>query len=114
MLAMDCSMRELFNQVITVRWEWLLLVVASRYFSAGRATIIFTDQLLKSRLAPQRRDCPVTIQRDASTSKIRSHNAAISDDPLLSPKIRVRNSQPDPRDSKPETLNPEPFIRKCI
>ena len=90
MLAIEYSMREFFNQLISVRWEWLLLVVASRYFSSGVAAIIAVGKMLASRL------------------ESRYHNTAVSDDPLLSPKIRARNSQPGPRNSRPETLNPEP------
>jgi len=42
MLAIEHAMRELLNQLITVRWEWLL------------AMIILTGKLLKSRLARDR------------------------------------------------------------
>ena len=90
MPAIECATREFLNMLTTVRWEWLLLVIASRYFSSGVATIISTDKLLKSRL------------------KSRSHNGAIGADPLLSIRIMVKNSQPGPRNSKPETLTPEP------
>jgi len=69
MLAIDCSMREFFNQLITVRWEWLL------------ATIIFTGKLLKSRL------------------ESRSHKMKTNDDLLLSIKTVTRNAQLETRNS---------------
>ena len=87
MLAIEYSMREFFNQLISVRWEWLLLVVASRYFSSGVAAIIAVGKMLASRL------------------ESRSHITKTNDELLLSIKTVTRNAQLATRNAQPETRN---------
>jgi len=54
MLAVEYSMKEFFNSVSMVRWEWLL------------ATIIVVGKMLASRLSLQR--------PESSFTKPRTHN----------------------------------------
>jgi len=62
MLAIEHAMRELLNQLITVRWEWLL------------AMIILTGKLLKSRLARDRQPETRITERATRTAQRASRN----------------------------------------
>lgn len=77
MLAVEYSARELFNQLTTISWEWLL------------ATLIVVGKMLASRL------------------ESRSHITKTNDELLLSIKTVTRNAQLATRNAQPEaSLNP--------
>ncbi|MEE4265517.1 MAG: hypothetical protein V2I56_22710 [Desulfobacteraceae bacterium] len=76
MLAMEYSIREFFNQLTTISWEWLL------------ATTIVIGKMLASRL------------------ESRSHTTKTSDEWLLSMKTVTRNAHLATRSAQPETRNP--------
>jgi hypothetical protein len=76
MLAVEYSMREFFNSVIMVRWEWLL------------ATIIVVGKMLASRL------------------ESRSHVSRNAQPVTRNAQPVTRNAQPGTRNAQPETRNP--------
>jgi hypothetical protein len=79
MLAIDCSLKEVFNQLTRVRWEWLL------------ATIILTAKLFKSRLACDEPFGPELTAEGLSRVASRSHTPKTDDDVLLTVGKVTRN-----------------------